>query len=163
MRSKIPPTDELRRELLSRVEDNGSGLQRGPGSGLGGLPHHYFRLDWEAFSLPLRRACSAAVDGLSDQSRIAAWLHIIPTGGFILPIRPALAWAPKSLRTRVAFEEFVLSDGPGDGATVMRGQQAVRIDDVSGGRVLCQIHEWYWVRPVLGADRVSLAWLAPHD
>ena len=161
MRSEAPPTDELRRKLLSQVEDDRSGLQRGPGSGLEGLPHRYFRLDWEALPEPLRTACSVAVGGPADQSRIAAWLHVVPTGGFILPIQPALAWAPKSLHTPVAFEEFLLSGGLGDGATVVRGQQAVRIEDVCGGRVRCQINDWYWVRPVLGADRVSLAWLVP--
>jgi hypothetical protein len=160
MRSKTPATDELQRKLLSWIANAGSKLHRGPGSGLEGLPHHYFRLDWEALSVPLRSACRAAVDGLSDQSRIAAWLHIVPTGGFILPTRPALAWAPESLPDPVIFEELVLTDGRGDGATVMRGQQAVRIDDVFGARVLCQTNDWYWVRPVLGAERVSLAWLA---
>jgi hypothetical protein len=163
MRSNNLQISALSRELLSWAKADRSRLSRGPGSGLEGLPHHYLRLDWHAFPFSLQSACSVAVDGLSDRSRIVAWLHIVPTGGFVLPIQPAVAWGPKGLIKRVAFEELVLSDGPGDGATVMRGQRAVRIDDASGERVLCHIDDWYWVRPVLGADRVSLAWLARHD
>jgi hypothetical protein len=131
--------------------------------GLGGLPHRYLRLDWAAFPLSLRTGCNAAVDELSDELRIAAWLHVVPTGGFILPIRPAVAWAPQGLREKIAFEELVLSDGPGDGATVVRGQQAIWSDDFPGGRLRCGIDTWYWVRPVLGADRISLAWLTRDE
>lgn len=147
-------------DVLARVERHRPRFERGPGGGLGGCSHCYLRASWHALPTPDRAACEALAGLASADARlVAGWLHIIPTGGFILPCQPALEWGPTEQAPCARVEELVLAVDDADGATLHFGGSPQRDLERVGHRLTVHADGWYWVSPVLGRDRISLIWL----
>lgn len=148
------------RELRALVERHRPRFERGPGGGLEGCSHGYLRASWHALSTSDRAACEASAGLASaDAKLVAGWLHIVPTGGFILPCQPALEWGPREQGPYARVEELVLAVDEADGATVLLGGAPRRDLEHAGHRLTVHTDGWYWVSPVMGRDRISLVWL----
>ncbi|MFO7562373.1 MAG: hypothetical protein R6X02_06995 [Enhygromyxa sp.] len=149
------------RELRTWAKRHQPHFERGPGHGLG-CPHRYLRASGDVLPTSARAACEALIDPASADSELAAvWLHIVPTGGFILPCQPVLEWGPSTGGPGERLEELVLAvavDGP-DGATHLLSGSPRREPEQAGHRLTVHSDSWYWVSPVLGPERISLVWI----
>jgi hypothetical protein len=147
------------RDLRALVERHRSRFERAPGGGLGGCPHGYLRASWHALPTPDRAACEALAGlGAVEAKLVAGWLHIVPTGGFILPCQPVLEWGPSEQDPCARIEELVLDVDVADGATLHFVGSPRRDPEHEGHRLTVHADGWYWVSPVVGRDRISLVW-----
>lgn len=148
-----------REDLRTLVARHTHAFQRGPGHGLGGHPHCFQRAPWSALPEPLRAACESAVGSRpAPRECLHTWLQVVPTGGYILPCRPLEQWCHGQVPATELHEQLLCA-GPADGATIFRERSPHRHRESEGLRLRLGVDDWYWVSPVLGAERLSLVWV----
>ena len=146
------------RDLLAQVELHRSRFEHAPGGGLSGCAHRFLRMRWSALPTSDARACVAMAGSASTHRElVAGWLHVVPTGGYILPCQPAREWGPPE-QPSARMEELVLAVDVADGATLHFGGAPHRDPEHEGRRITVHGDAWYWVSPVVGRDRISLVW-----